>query len=388
MNTHGAAESRDLCDTIAPMIPVAEPVLLGNEKKYVMDCLDTLWISSRGKYIAEFEEAMAHYCGVRHGIACANGTTGLHMALEVLGIGAGDEVIIPDFTIVVTANVTMLAGATPVLVDVEPDTWCIDPAKIEAAITPRTKAIMVVHMYGHPCDMDPINAIARRHGLFVIEDCCQSHGAVYKGRMTGALSDIAVFSFYGNKTITSGEGGMLVTDNDAYAERARIYRDNGFEEPRFIHKVRGMNYRLTNMQAAIGLAQTEKLDFAVARKREIAATYLDALAGFPHVTLPVERAGCRNVYWMFSLLINDSFGRTKNEVMSALKERGVDSRSFFYPMSEQPAMRGDDPRFPDLRGHRPVSSDLGRRGLYLPSGLGLTADQVRFCAETLKSLTR
>ena len=206
--------------------------------------------------------------------------------------------------------------------------------------------------------------------------------------MTGALSDVGVFSFYGNKTITAGEGGMLVTDSDALAERARIYRDNGFEQPRFIHKVRGMNYRLTNVQAALGLAQTEKLDFAVARKREIARTYLEALAGFEHVTLPVERPACRNVYWMFGVLINDSFGRTKNEVMELLREHGVDSRSFFYPMSEQPAMRGTDPRLPRLDGHRPVSADLGRRGMYLPSGLGLTAEQIRFCIETLRSLAR
>jgi len=370
------------------MIPVSEPVLLGNEKKYVMDCLDTLWISSLGKYIPLFEEAFASYCGVKHGIACANGTTGLHMALEVLGVGPGDEVIIPDFTIIVSANVVMLAGATPVLVDVERDTWCIDPAKIEAAITPRTKAIMVVHMYGHPCDMDPIREIARRHGLSVIEDCCQSHGATYKGRMTGSLSDIAVFSFYGNKVITTGEGGMLVTNDAGHAERARTYRDNGFQIPRFVHAVRGMNYRLTNMQAAIGLAQTEKLDFAVARKREIARAYLEHLHGFEHITLPVERPWARNVYWMFSILVNDSFGMTKDEVMAALKARGVDSRSFFYPMSQQPALRGDDPRFPDLRGHWPVSDDIARRGLYLPSGIGLTAEQVRFCAETLRSLRR
>jgi perosamine synthetase len=353
-----------------------------------MDCLDTLWISSLGKYIPLFEEAFASYCGVKHGIACANGTTGLHMALEVLGVGPGDEVIIPDFTIIVSANVVMLAGATPVLVDVERDTWCIDPAKIEAAITPRTKAIMVVHMYGHPCDMDPIREIARRHNLSVIEDCCQSHGATYKGRMTGSLSDIAVFSFYGNKVITTGEGGMLVTNDAGHAERARTYRDNGFQIPRFVHAVRGMNYRLTNMQAAIGLAQTEKLDFAVARKREIARAYLEHLHGFEHITLPVERPWARNVYWMFSILVNDSFGMTKDEVMAALKARGVDSRSFFYPMSQQPALRGDDPRFPDLRGHWPVSDDIARRGLYLPSGIGLTAEQVRFCAETLRSLRR
>jgi perosamine synthetase len=368
------------------MIPVSEPVLLGNEKKYVMDCLDTLWISSLGKYIPLFEDAFAAYCGVKHGVACCNGTAGLHMALEVLEIGPGDEVIIPDFTIIVSANVVMMTGATPVLVDVERDTWCIDPSKIEAAITPRTKAIMVVHMYGHPCDMDPIREIARRHNLFVVEDCCQSHGATYKDRMTGSLSDVAVFSFYGNKVITTGEGGMLVTDDPALAARARTYRDNGFQIPRFIHAVSGMNYRLTNIQAAIGLAQTEKLDFAVARKREIAGAYLEHLRGIEQITLPVERPGARNVYWMFSILINDNFGMTKDEVMAALKARGVDTRSFFYPMSQQPALRGDGPHFPDLRGSRPVSADIARRGLYLPSGIGLNADQVHLCAETLKSL--
>jgi len=370
------------------VIPVSEPVLLGNEKAYVNDCLDTLWISSLGKYIPMFETAFARYVGTRHGIACSNGTTGLHMALEVLGIGPGDEVIIPDFTIVVTANVILLAGAKPVLVDVDRATACIDPALIEAAITPRTKAIMVVHMYGHPCDMDPIREIARRHRLYVIEDCCESHGAQYKGRMTGALSDIAVFSFYGNKVITSGEGGMLTTDNDEWAAKARTYRDNGFSIPRFIHKARGMNYRMTNIQAAIGLAQTEKIDVAVERKRHIAARYLEHLAGFPHVTLPVERPWARNVYWMFAILVNDSFGLGKEQVMAGLKERGVDSRSFFYPVSEQPVFEGDDPRFPDRTGSRPVSSELGRRGLYLPSGIGLTDAQVKTCAEALMSLAR
>lgn len=370
------------------MIPVSEPVFLGNEKEYVNDCLDTLWISSLGKYIPKFEEAFAGYVGVKHGVACSNGTTGLHMALEVLGIGPGDEVIVPNFTIIVSANVTIMTGARPVLVDVDPETWCIEPSLIEAAITPRTKAIMVVHMYGHPCDMDPINVIARKHGLFVVEDCCQSHGATYKGKMTGALSDISVFSFYGNKIITSGEGGMLLTDNDEYANRAGTYRDNGFRIPRFIHESRGMNYRLTNIQAAIGLAQTEKIAVAVARKRHIARKYLEHLTGFPHITLPVERPWARNVYWMFALLINESFGRTKDEVMAALKERGVDSRSFFYAVSQQPVYQGDDPRFPEMKGHWPVSESLGNRGLYLPSGIGLTDEQIKYCADTLKSLAR
>jgi perosamine synthetase len=245
-----------------------------------------------------------------------------------------------------------------------------------------------VHMYGHPCDMDPIRDIARRHRLRVIEDCCQSHGATYKGRMTGALSDVAVFSFYGNKVITSGEGGMLLTDDPELAARARTYRDNGFGTPRFIHQVRGMNYRLTNLQAAIGLAQTEKLDVAVSRKREVAATYQERLRGAPHLTLPVERPWARNVYWMFGVLVADSFGMTKDEVMAALRARGVDSRSFFYPMHQQPALRGDGPSFPDLRGAWPVSDDLARRGLYLPSGIGLSTEQIHYCADTLTSLAR
>ncbi len=370
------------------MIPVCEPVLLGNEKQYVMDCLDTVWISSLGKYIPLFEEAFSRYCGVKHGVACSSGTAGLHMAMEVLGIGPGDEVIIPNFTIIVSANVIIMVGAKPVLVDVDPETWCLDPEKIEEAITERTRAIMVVHMYGHPCDMDPINEIAKRYGLFVVEDCCQSHGAMYKGKMTGSLSDISVFSFYGNKMITCGEGGMLLTNNDAYAEKAQIYRNNGFEEPRFIHKIRGMNYRFTNIQAAIGLAQTEKLDWAVERKREIAKTYLELLQDFEQITLPVEHSWAKNVYWMFSILINESFGMTKNAVMAALKEKGVDTRSFFYPVSQQPAFQREDPRFPDIYGSWPVSDDLGRSGLYLPSGLGLTHEQIAFCVDALKALKK
>jgi perosamine synthetase len=374
-------------NTAPAMIPVCEPVLLGNEKKYVMDCLETGWVSSLGKYIPLFEENFSRYIGVGHGVACSSATTGLHMALEVLGIGPGDEVIIPNFTIIVSANVVILAGAKPVLVDVEPDTWCIDPAKIEAAITRRTKAIMVVHMYGHPCDMDPIGAVAKKHGLFVIEDCSQSHGATCKGKMTGSFSDIAVFSFYGNKILTTGEGGMLVTDEAKYADKARRFRDNGFQIPRFIHETRGMNYRLTNMQAAMGLAQTEKAEYAVEKKRENARIYMRELEGFEHVALPVERPWARNVYWMFCVLVNDSFGMTKENIMAALKEKGVDTRSFFYPMSQQPAYRGNsDPRMPDTSGHWPVSDDLARRGFYLPSGLGLTEEQIVYCARALKSL--
>lgn len=370
------------------MIPVCEPKLLGNEKKYVMDCLDTNWISSAGQYIPKFEEAFSKYCGAEYGVACSNGTNGLHLALEVLGIGSGNEVIIPSFTIIVSANVVIQTGARPVLVDVDPEIWCIDPMKMEEKITPRTKAIMVVHMYGHPCDMDPIKGIAQKYNLYVVEDACQAHGAEYKGRKVGSLGDIGVFSFYGNKNITTGEGGMLVTNNEVYAQRAQLLRNQGFEEPRFIHRVRGFNYRMTNIQAAIGLAQTEKIEYAIERKREIAAIYSELLKGVSEITLPFEAPWAKNVYWMYSILINDDFGMTKEEVMVELRKRGVNTRSFFYPMNQQPVFWGDDPRFPDITGEYPVSDDLAQRGLYLPSGIGLTEEQIRFVVKQLRGLIK
>ncbi len=370
------------------MIPVYEPVFAGLEREYLLECIDTGWLSSLGKYVKLFEEKFAGYAGVKHGVACSSGTAGLHTAVEILGIGAGDEVIIPDFSIIVSATAVMLAGAKPVLVDVEPDTWCIDPAKIEAAITTRTKAIMTVDMYGHPCDMDAIDAVARKHGLPVIADCCQSHGAAYKGKRTGSLARVSVFSFAGNKAITTGEGGMVLTDDDALAEKARLFINIGFEAPRYLHNIRGMNYRMTNMQAAVGLAQAERMDWISARKREIAQSYLEKLRGFGGVTPPVEKPWARNAYWMFSVLIDDDFGMTRDAVRTALREKGVDTRGFFFPMSRQPALRGTGPNFPDLSGSRPVSDDIARRGLYLPSGLKLTEPEIKYCADSLKDLRR
>jgi perosamine synthetase len=367
------------------MIPVCEPVFDGNERKYVQDCLQTNWVSSLGKYITRFEEEFSRYCGARHGIACSNGTVALHLALMALGIGDGDEVIIPDFTLIVSANVVILAGAKPVLVDVDPRTWCINGDQIEANITPRTKAIMAVHMYGHPCDMNRIMAIAQRHKLAVIEDCAQAHGAEVNGRKVGGLGDAGCFSFYGNKILSTGEGGMVLCNDDKLADRMRLVRNQGFEEPRFVHRVMGFNYRLTNMQAAIGLAQTEKVAEKVARKREIAQSYNRMLQGHPALTLPTEEAWAKNVYWMYGVLIGKEFGRTRNEVMNRLREQGVDTRAFFYPMHKQPVYQGSDRRFPETSGSYPVSDDLGNRGLYLPSGLGLTSDQMQEVVEKLLS---
>lgn len=353
-------------------IPVCEPSLDGKEREYVLDCLEGNWISSLGQYIPLFEERFSDYCGASHGVACSSGTAALHLALESLGIGPGDEVIIPAFTLIVSANVVCLTGATPVLVDVEPDTWCIDPKKIEEKITPRTRAIMVVHMYGHPVDMGAVMALATRHQLYVVEDCAQAHGAEVYGRRVGSIGHVGAFSFYGNKIITTGEGGMLVTKDAAIADRAALLRNQAFEKERFVHRAVGFNYRMTNIQAAIGLAQCERLDEKVAGKVEMARYYRELLSGCPDIQLPVSRPWAKNVYWMYGILLKPSFGPSAAEVREMLAERGVETRGFFVPMHRQPVYQGDDPRWPDLRGDFPVSDDLAARGLYLPSGPTLT----------------
>ncbi len=378
---------------IAPLkekfIPVCEPLLDGDEVANVLECFDTNWISSRGRFIPLFEERFSEFCGALHGVACTSGTAAIHLALEALGIGPGDEVIIPTFTLIASANMVCLTGATPVLVDVEPDTWCIDPKLIEEKITPRTKALMVVHMYGHPCDMNAIMAIADRHGLAVIEDCAQAHGAQDHGRRVGSIGTVGVFSFYGNKLITTGEGGMLVTDDAKLAERAALLRDQAFEPPRFVHNAVGFNYRMTNIQAAIGVAQCDRLDDRIAHRIRMAQVYGKLLSDCDDVELPVCRPWAKNIYWMFGLLIKPSFGRSAEDVRAALTELGVDSRAFFHPLHRQPVYDGADSRRPDLRGTYPVADDLSNRGLYLPSGPMLTReDQCRVVQQLLRTRDR
>jgi perosamine synthetase len=368
------------------MIPVCEPTLDGNEEKYISDCLRTNWVSSAGKYLKEFEEKFSRYCGAKHGIACSNATTGLHVAMLALGLGPGDEVIIPDFTLIVSANTVILCGARPVLVDVEPDTGCIDASKIEEKITARTKAIMAVHMYGHPCDMERIREIARQRKLFVIEDAAQAHGAEVKGRRVGGLSDAGIFSFYGNKILTTGEGGMVLCHDDALAAKVRLLINQGFQEPRFVHAVMGYNYRLTNLQAAMGVAQLEKADEKVSRKREIARLYTERLKGHPNLELPVERPWAKSVYWMYGIVLADHVRVSRGELMKGLRDAGVDTRAFFHPMHAQPVYQGKDPRFPDCTGKYPVSDRLGQRGLYLPSGHSLTTAQIDDVTDKLKDL--
>jgi perosamine synthetase len=374
-------------ETKVRRIPVCEPVLDGRELEYVTDCVRTAWVSSMGKYINAFEEAFAKASEVKHGVACVNGTIALHLAMVSMGIGPGDEVIIPDFTLIVSANTVILSGAKPVLVDVDRLTGCIDPAKIEEKITPRTKAIMAVHMYGHPCDMDPILAIARKHGLKVIEDAAEAHGARYKGKVVGGIGDVACFSFYGNKNLTTGEGGMVTTNDDHLADRARFFRNQAFEEPRFHHSEMGFNYRLTNLQAAIGLAQTEKFEEKGAKKRTMAARYTKNLSDISTIQLPHEEPWAKSVYWMYGVVLKEGCKVGRDEAMKKLDALGVETRAYFWPMHRQPVyMKGGDVRLPDCSGSYPVSDWLGERGFYLPSGLSLTDADIDLVSEILRKV--
>ena len=364
------------------MIPVCEPTLSGNEKQYVMDCLDTGWISSNGKYIDLFESAFAALCGARHCVGCCNGTAALHLALAALHIGPGHEVIVPSFTMIATGNAVVYTGATPVFVDAAPDTWTLDPAGVAQAVTDRTRAILVMHTYGHPVDMDPILAIARQAGAAVIEDAAQAHGAEYKGRVCGNLGDLAAFSFYGNKLLTMGEGGAVTTSNPDLDARLRSLRNHCFGTPRFLHAEIGFNYRLTNIQAALGLAQVERAHVLTAARRRNAELYQDALGGIPGIITPPEAPWAKNAYWMYGIVLEDSFALSRDQTMAALRELGVDSRAFFHPLHKQPCYE----KIVRTPGPLPVSEWLGARGLYLPSSSHLTPDQIRTVASALRRI--
>lgn len=368
------------------MIPVCEPTLKGNEIKYVTDAIKSNWISSSGKYIEKFEQGFSEYCGVRHGVSCCNGTAAIHLALEALGIGRGDEVVVPTFSMIATANAVVYSGARPVLVDSELDTWNIDPNSIEEKITKRTKAIMVVHTYGHPADMDRVNKIADEHGIAVIEDAAEAHGAEYKGKKAGSLSDVACFSFYANKIITTGEGGMLVTDDKKTADRAKYLRNHAFTEKRFLHKDLGFNYRFTNLQAAVGLAQLERIDDLVNARINNAHLYNRLLGHVRGVQTPPCAYWAKNVYWMYSILIGKEFGLSRDMVMARLQEKGVETRPFFVPMHRQPVYRKKDERFPSMTGNYKNADYLAKHGLYLPSSSSLSKNTIEEVCKTLISL--
>jgi len=344
------------------VIPVYRPSLGAREREYLLQAMDSTWISSKGEFLDRFEREFASYLGSAHGIATCNGTVSLHLQLEALGIGEGDEVIVPTFTYVASVNAITYTGATPVFVDSDPDYWNLDPAKIEALITERTKAIMVVHLYGHPADMDPIMEIAGRHGLRVVEDAAEAHGAKYKGKTVGTFGIAGSFSFFGNKIITTGEGGMVVTDDAEFAERCRHLRGQGVSPVRtYWHDVVGYNYRMTNLAAAIGVAQLERIEETLEAKRRIAERYAARLASIPGVRQQAEMPWATSVHWMVSILVGPQL---RDPLMAFLAERGVDSRPLFYPAHTLPMYAGET--------SFPVAEYLGASGINLPSYPDLT----------------
>jgi len=367
------------------MLPVCEPALGRREEELVRQCIASGWISSDGPFVKKFEDSFSDYLGARYGVAVCNGTVALETALFALGVQAGDEVIVPAFTIISCAIAVIRLGAVPVLVDVCPDTWCIDSESLEAAITSRTKAIMAVHMYGHPADMDAITSVAKKHNVYVLEDAAQVHGGEYKGKKCGAIADIAAFSFYANKIITTGEGGMVVTSNDEFAERARYYRNLCFRpERRFYHTDLGNNYRMTSLQAAVGVAQLERIEEFVAKKRELGEYYRELLSSVPGVQTQTELPWAKMVYWMYCVVIDEAVGLNAATVMSKLGESGIGCRAFFHGLHQQPALQ------PYVRLDKTLSYQvterIAKQGLYLPSSVSLTNEQVETVVSTLKSV--
>jgi perosamine synthetase len=360
---------------MSDFVPVNEPLLDGNEKKYLMQCIDTGWISSEGPFVKEFEEKFAARMGRKHGIAVCNGTAALDAAVEGLGIGPGDEVILPTFTIISCVLQIVRSGATPVLVDADPLTWNMNVTQIEAKVTPRTKAIMVVHIYGLPVDMDLVLDIAKRYDLKIIEDAAEGIGQTYRKQPCGSFGDISTVSFYPNKHVTTGEGGMILTDDDELAERCRSLRNLCFQpKRRFVHERLGWNLRMTSIQAALGLAQLERLDEFIEKKQWIGRRYNEFFSGLSGVQLPQPATDyAENIYWVYGLVLDESLRFDAQEAMARLAKRGIGCRPFFYPLHRQPVLR-EKALFHG--GHYPVAERLSERGFYLPSGLALSEKQI------------
>lgn len=366
-------------------IPVAAPVIGEREIECVTDAVRSGWVSSIGPYLDRFERGFAEFCGVAQAVAVSNGTVALQLALRALGIGPGDEVLIPDLTFAATAHAVLDVGAVPVLVDVDPVTWCMDPRAVERALTVRTRAIMPVHLYGHPADMDAIMAIAAPRRLLVIEDAAEAHGARIGTQRVGSFGVASAFSFYGNKLMTTGEGGALVTNDEALATRFRFLKDHGMsKERRYYHSELAFNYRMTNLQAALGVAQLEQVETFIQKKRLLMSWYREALDGVPGLTLNAEQPGTTNVYWMVSAVLGDELAASRDAVCSQLREVGIDTRPFFVPMGELPHLR----RFRrcGAAGEAcPVAARLSARGLNLPSGVSLTREDVDYVASALRN---
>lgn len=375
------------------MIPVNEPLLDGDEAKLLKECIDTGWISSEGPFVRAFETGIAARVGRKHGIAVCNGSAALDLAVGMAGIGQDDEVIIPAFTIISCAASVVRAGAKPIVVDADPLTWNMDTSLLAetvrrrlAAPNPhRLKAIMVAHIYGLPTDMDPVMRIAKDHGLMVIEDAAEMHGQTYRGKPCGGFGLVSTFSFYPNKHITTGEGGMVLTDDDGVADRGRSLRNLCFDkERRYIHEDLGWNFRMSNLQAAVGVAQLQRLDEFVSRKRKMGTLYTELLKGVPGISLPVPKtAYSDNIYWVYGVMLDEASPLDALTVMARLKDKGVQTRHFFYPMHLQPVLR----KLGHFAGEsHPVSERMARKGFYLPSGIALTEDQIKAAAAALKEI--
>lgn len=367
------------------LIPVNEPLLNGNEKKYLLECIETGWISSEGPFIKQFEEQFAARVRCKFAVAVSNGSAALDTAIAALGIGKGDEVILPTFTIISCAAAIVRAGATPVVVDCDANTWNMRIDQIEEKITPRTKAIMVVHIYGLPVDMDPVIVLANKYGLYIIEDAAEMHGQTYKGQPCGSFGSISTFSFYPNKHITTGEGGMLVTDDEELANRCRSLRNLCFQpQKRFIHEDLGWNLRMTNMQAALGVAQLERLDEFVTRKRLMGKLYTKLLSNLPGLQLPIVQTDyADNIYWVYGIVLKDEVPFDASEAMQRLAKHKIGTRPFFWCMHEQPVFQKMG-LFQEV--FCPTAEKIARRGFYIPSGIALSDEQIEVVVYALKEI--
>jgi perosamine synthetase len=353
-------------------IPIAQPEIGCEELENVTAALKSGWVSSKGPFIDEFEKGFASYIGSKYGLTASNGTTALHLALVALGIGKGDEVLVPSLDFISVANVVTYVGAKPIFVDSHSDYWCMDPSRIR--IGKHTKAIIAVHLYGHPCDMDKIISVAKEHNIHVVEDCAEAHGAKYRGQKVGNFGVISCFSFYGNKIITTGEGGMCLTNDEELDKKMRILRDHGMNpQKRYWHDVIGFNYRMTNLQAALGVAQLKKIDTFIDRKRQIATEYNDLLKDVQNIILPPEMPWAKNVYWLYSILINSSI---RNKVIEQLETKGIESRPFFYPSHLMPPHK--------TNSSFPIAEELSIKGINLPSGTMLSKTQIETVVRSLK----
>ena len=360
-------------------LPIMEPTLGGNELKYVSDCITSNWISSQGEYVRSFEENFSKYHESQFAVAVSSGTAALHLALVALDIGLGDEVIVPDLTFGASANTVIHSGATPVFVDVHEKYWNIDPAKIGKAITAKTKAIMAVHLYGHPCEMDIIMQLAKKHDLYVIEDCAEALGAKFEGKLVGTFGHVGCFSFFSNKVITTGEGGMIIGDSLELHEKLTLWRDHGMKKnKRYWHEVPGFNYRMTNLQAAVGLAQLEQIEDFIAKRRIISKRYRKGLEGIPGITHPPEEDWAFNIYWLYSILIDEGkIGVSRAKMIQSLEREGIETRPLFYSLHIQPP-------YPKTTSAFPVSDRLSRQGLSLPSGNGLGSEEIQRVCNSVK----